>query len=522
MKSLIYLMLLTTKNRILELKRHPAKLIFILFFVVMFGMVVISSILDGPKEADSYRSMNEFYAIILALYTFVFGLSANQGLKSGSSFFSIADVQLLFPAPISSRKVLIYGLIKQMSTSLLVGFFLLYQYNWVNQSYGVTISGLLLVLLGYAVCMFASQLTAMTIYVFTSHNERKQRAVKIGIYTIAGLLILYLLFPIFKDQSDLMGTITQSANSLVVSLLPVAGWLKAGVVGSLSGDFLMVLAGFGATALLIVGLVTAISKAHGDFYEDVLQATEVTHSVITAKKEGNIDSIPSKNIKVGKQGLEKGAGASAFFHKHLIENRRSRIFLLDKSSLILIAAICVFAYFLRENGIVPVLFFSTYVQIFNVSTGRWVMELNRPFVYLVPEPAFKKLMYLCFEGIYKIIVEAIVLFVIIGFIVNVSPGVLIACILMRIGFGMLMITGNILIKRILGSVGSSAIQVMVYFLLMLVLCVPSVIVAFILTVTLSSSLVIPLLATFVLNLFISALVLLFCRNILNYAELNNR
>lgn len=522
MKSLIYLLLIMTKNRILELKRRPAKLVFILFFVLMFGIVIISSILDGPKESDSYRSMSEFYAIILALYTFIFGLGANQGLKSGSSFFSIADVQLVFPAPISSRKVLLYGLIKQMSTSLLVGFFLLYQYTWVNQSYGVTIGGLLLVLLGFAVCVFVSQLTAMTIYVFTSHNERKQRAVQIGIYLIAGLLMLYLLFPLIKNQSDIIGTITQSANSFVVSLLPVAGWLKAGVVGSLSGNLLMVFAGFGATALLVVGLVAAISKAHGDFYEDVLQATEVSHSAITAKKEGNIDSIPSQNIKVGKQGLDKGFGASAFFYKHLLENRRSRVLLLDKASLILISAIIIFAYILSENGIVPVLFFSTYVQLFNVTTGRWALELNRPFVYLVPEPPFKKLMYLCFEGIYKIVVEAIVLFIILGFILKLSPGVVIGCILMRIGFGILMITGNMLIKRILGSIGSSAIQMMVYFLLMFVLCAPSVIVAFILSVTLSSSLVVLLLTTFVLNLFISALVLLMCRNILNYAELNNR
>lgn len=522
MKSLIYLMLITAKNKLLELKRHPAKLILMIFVILMLALVIGTSFLDGPTEGLTYRPINELYAIILALYTFIFGLGALQGLKSGSSFFSIADVQLVFPAPISSRKVLLYGLIKQMSTSLLVGFFLLYQFSWVHQNYGVSFAFLLFVLLGYGICMFTSQLTAMAIYVFTSDNERRQKLVRIAIYAVVGLLALYILYPLLNDQADPIGTITTSADSFVVSLLPVAGWMKAAIVGCFSGNIVMALFGFGATALFIFGLLFAITKAHSDFYEDVLQATEVSHSVITAKKEGNLESLSTQNVKVGKQGINKGFGASAFFFKHLLENRRSKFFLLDKTSFLFLVINIGFAFMTRDQGLMPILFFSTYLQLFSISAGRWAWELKRPFVYVVPESPFKKLISICSESVYKAIVEAAVLFIVIGYMLGLSPIQIAACIVMRIGFAILLIAVNILIERIFGTIASKVIMIMIYLLVLLVLCAPGVVLGIYLTIAVIPSLEIALVTTFVWNVFVSSLVLFFCRNILNYAELNNR
>lgn len=523
MKSLIYLMLTTTKNRILELKRHPAKLILTLFVLVMLGIVIFSSLLTEPEEVENYRSITELYAIILALYTFIFGLGALQGLNSGSSFFSIADVQLVFPAPISSRRVLLYGLIKQMSTSLLVGFFILYQFSWVHSNYGISFVSLLFVLLGYGLCMFTSQLTAMAIYVFTSQNERSKNAVKAAIYVVFAMFLLYILLPVFSNQNDLLGTAVAGANSFIVSLLPVAGWLKAAVVGCMTGNILMVFTGFAATGLFVLVLLFAITKAHSDFYEDVLQATEVSHSAITAKKEGNLEGIAPQNVKVGKQGIGKGQGASVFFFKHMLENRRSRLFMLDKTTLIFIAINIGFAYMTRDGGLIPVLFFSTYLQLFNIASGRWAREFKRPFVYLTPEPPFLRLVYLCLESIYKTIIDAAVLFVAVGFVLNLSPLQIIACIIMRIGFGLLLIAGNILIERIFGTIINKAILLMLYIFIMLALCTPGVIIGIFLMFSVNvPSLELALLTTFLWNTFASAVILFLCRNILNYAELNDR
>jgi len=523
MKSLIYLTLTTLKNRIIDLKRHPSKLILTLFVVVMLGFVVVTSLIFPPEAGETYRPVAELYAIILALYMSVFGLGAMQGLSSGASFFSMADVHFVFPAPISSRRVLLYGLVKQMSTSLYVGFFLLFQFSWLHQSYGISFGTLLLILLGYCLCMFTSQLTAMSVYVFTSHNERKQNLVRGCFYAVYGLFALYLILPAFQNKDNILGAVTGAANTPIAALLPVAGWLKAAVTGCLTGDWMTTALGLSATLLFGLALIFAIAKARGDFYEDVLQATEVSFSAITAKKEGNLEGMTPKNVKVGKQGIGKGFGASAFFYKHMLENRRSRFLMIDKTSLILAGVVIGFSYFMKEDGLLPVLLFSTYMQIFGIATGRWVRELLLPYVYLAPEPPFIKLLYLCLEGVCKIVVEAVLLFIPVGIILSLTPVEIIACILMRIGFGLLLLAGNILIERIFGSIINKVIIMLLYFFVLFIICIPGVIIGFVLNAALGNSgLIVPLVATFVWNALWSLLIVFLCRNILNYAELNNR
>ncbi|MGN1214496.1 MAG: putative ABC exporter domain-containing protein, partial [Bacteroidaceae bacterium] len=74
---------------------------------------------------------------------------------------------------------------------------------------------------------------------------------------------------------------------------------------------------------------------NADYYEDVLKATEVSFSAITARKEGKVAENAPRKVKVGKIGLPGGEGASAIAAKHKIENRRSRVFLLDMTSVIM-------------------------------------------------------------------------------------------------------------------------------------------------------------------------------------------
>ena len=122
MNGLSYLLRTTIKNSIKDLKTHPAKLVLVLFFLVMIAVVIVSG--SGSIDVFELRDPAELSAMILGLYIAIFLLSSLNGFSSGASFYSMPDVQMLFPAPISPRRILLYGLVKQMGTSLLVGFFL--------------------------------------------------------------------------------------------------------------------------------------------------------------------------------------------------------------------------------------------------------------------------------------------------------------------------------------------------------------------------------------------------------------
>lgn len=524
MKAISYLMLTTLKNSIKELKRQPAKLILYLFVLAMLALVFVSSsIQPSETELAMQRPAEELYAMILVLYAAVFSIAAAKGLSSGASFYSMADVGLLFPSPISNTRILTYGLVRQAGLSLLVGFFLLFQYSWLNQLYGISLGTLIIILVGYGLVMFCANLTALVIYSFTSGNDTAKRNIRLVLYGICALAAIYVAVHVMQNQENILAAAVEAVNAPILAFFPVAGWLKAAVVGAMGGGAVPLITGLAATVAYIVVLLYVQTRSHSDFYEDVLQATSVAQSAITAKKEGKTQDLEPKNVRTGKTGIGKGWGASAFFYKHLLEDRRSRIFLLDRLTLLFMAMSVLFAYFMRDSGLIPILVFTLYMQIFSTATGRWVTELTLPFIYMVPASPFRKLLWLSAENVLKIAVESAVLFIIIGIAVGLSVPETIACMLLRISFGLLFMAGNFLIERIIGGSLGKTLVMMIYFLMLIVLCLPGIGIGVVLFYLLPAfGISGALIGVCIWNIAVAALITFLCRNILEYAELNNR
>lgn len=520
MNALSYLMVTTLKNRLKELKKHPGQLIAYVFLIVMMVVAVISSQMDSGDSIGKYRDIHELYAIIFGLYLLIFISTSIKGLDTGASFYSMADVHLLFQVPLSSTKILFYGLIKQMGTALLIGVFLFFQYAWVNQTYGFSFLGMCIVFIGYALAFFCGQLTAMAIYSFSSSKDDRKKFIKIIFIISSVLLGAYIMMPLI-GSNNWIGDLVDQVNQSVVQYIPVVGWLKAFVVGSLTGNLLKVLLGIGSIILYISLFLIILIKYQSDFYEDVLQATEVSFSAITAKKEGKMVEAVPKHIKIGQTGIQKGTGASVFFYKHLLENRRSRVFILDTTSLIFLAICIVTSMFLQEIGILAIFGLTTYMQLFTTALGRWVRELTLPYVYLIPAKPFKKLLRICQENLLKISVEAVILFGIIGLILKLPFIQILICIVARISFGLLFMAGNVLIERLFGTVTSKGIILMLYFFGMILLVIPGIVLGSVCAVFMPQfEISVGLLACSLGNILISLVILYMCRNILDYAELN--
>ena len=524
MKGIRYLFLTTVKNTIKDLKNNPGKLVLVVLFVVLIGITIASSFAPAGMEGQEYRKVEEVYALVFVLYAFTFVTMSYKGLSSGASFYSMADVNLLFQLPVSSKRILFYGLIKQMGVSLLMGGIIFFQYGWLSQTYPISILDMIVILIGYGVVMFCAQVTAMAIYSFSSGDDNRRRVIKGIIIVVCLAMAAYVAYPFLFDQSDIINRAVQRINSIYLNLVPVIGWSKQAVVGVLTGSYLYLLAGLGAVAAYVVLFLALITKSHSNFYEDVLQATEVSFSAITAKKEGKVNDVMPKNIKVGKTGIGKGRGAATFFYKHMIENRRSRIFLLDGISLIFLAVVLVFSFTMEEADLLVVFIMATYMQVFSTAMGRWGREFTLPYVYMIPQSPFKKLVCICLETVLKAVFEAVLMFVLVGIIMQASPLEVAACILARIGFALLFIAGDILVERIIGGSLNKVFLMFIYFLVVILLCVPGLVIGGILSsfIPLVPALVTTLVMSFVCNLAISALIAFLCRNMLNYAEINNR
>ncbi|MCM1544444.1 MAG: putative ABC exporter domain-containing protein, partial [Ruminococcus sp.] len=66
MSALFYLLFKKAKNRIKEMFRRPSELIAIVIFVLLGVFTIVTG--DTAEAPIAHRSIDEFYAIVLALY----------------------------------------------------------------------------------------------------------------------------------------------------------------------------------------------------------------------------------------------------------------------------------------------------------------------------------------------------------------------------------------------------------------------------------------------------------------------
>ena len=521
MSALVYLVSRKLKNRVKEILHRPTELI-VLLVVLAFAVFVIWTG-NMSRESEALRDFGELEAILLGVYTVVFVLIAKNGFVNGAAMFSMPDVNLLFDAPFQPKTMLSYGLFSQMGHALSLGIVLVYQYSWLRSAYDVTLLKLLVIVIGYAMTVFLAQMVAMLIYSLTSGSDKKCRIAK-GIFY--GLLLIFVAFfakDVLTTEGEMLPRVVAAANKPLMHFLPVAGFLRFGVAGALSQHWSAAFIALGCFVVCVAVYYVLVSLLRIDFYEDVLKAAEVSFSAITARKEGKAQELAPRNVKVGKTGITHGEGAAVIGVKHSIENRRSRFLLFDLMSLIFAAATIIFALIIKDA--VGAFAFSVYMMVMSVGSGRWAKELTLPYVYLIPEPPFKKLLYTIKEQLPALAAQSVLNFVLLPFLIDCDWLTCIAMMTARFSFGLLFIGVNLLLSRLLGGNGNNkAIIVMVYFLFCLLASIPAIAagVAVHFIYLGFASIAYSFFAVFAVNILLALLLLFLCRNILETSQNNNR
>ncbi|MEG0379452.1 MAG: putative ABC exporter domain-containing protein, partial [Eubacterium sp.] len=391
-------------------------------------------------------------ALIIGLFLFLIGTEISKGLSSGGSFFTMADVNLLFLSPVSPRKILAYGLIKQIGVSLLMGIFILFQGTTLREFFGVDPMGMFFLFIGYCVFLVLAEVLALAIYSFSNGDRKKKQLVKNIMYCFVFLIAALFLTTLAKNQ-NVLDTLIQTADSKMVEYIPIVGWIKGFIIGLISGNFLMAIIYFVLLALLGGLLIMYICRSDADYYEDVLQAAETAYHTKAAAKQGHLsDAKDASKISRKNTGIHKGKGASVFFFKHMLENKRSGYLFLNQFTLIM-AVLALAASIFARGHISFILIFGalTYMQCLTSTMGRWIKELPLPYIYMIPQKPFKKLIFASLESVVDSFISGIIIFVPCGFILGAPVTLIAAAILARVGIAALLSAGNILVEKILGS-----------------------------------------------------------------------
>ncbi len=538
MNALVYLPLTSIKNSIKQLKNKPSRLVGYLVVACIFVMLLFTSFFSPEPTREDFpeADIRVLGLIIIGLGILFFGLYVYQGLSRGSSFFSLPDANLLFCAPVSSKRILVYGLLKQMGITVLAGIFILFQLPNLRNFFGLGVDAMVYIFIGYVLMLFLGNLFCIWLYAAVNQSPSRKRMVKIILMALAAAVLIWFGVEATVTK-DIYGSMIKVFDSFALTCIPIMGWIKGFIMAAITGSWveaviwlLLSLAGGG---LMILGVL----RSDADYYEDILLSTETTYQAKQAQKEGNLNmSIGKAKVKEGDTGLKGGKGASTFFYRRLRENRKKHILWMDGVSLIYLAMALLFGFIFREDmqagDLFPPIFIlamSAYMgMIFSCVTG-FAKEITKPYIYLIPQSPFKKLLWSAAYDCLKPFGDALLVY---GILVLVGGCPPLAAVTYGLTFGSfysLYACCNILMQRIFGSgTGNSVTSrltkgqgmlFLLYMLAVMIVLAPGIVASVIITLALPGSIqALGILALFVWNMGLSAVVLVLSRNVLNNME----
>lgn len=471
MRPLFYMMRRSLVNRFKQILKKPTTLILYLILVLAFTGFAVMSVLM-PSELVSTTPMVPFNLITLSFILIMIYFQLMVGMHKGSSFFRQADVNFAFVAPISPKKVLIYGFIKQMLISVWWIIILFYQIPNLKNHYPITDTGILVFIFTLFLLYMTLAVLALIIYSVTSRNKSYRKLVTRIIYGCYGGVAVWFLV-ILNQTRNILDAALELSKSKIFSMIPIVGWyhkILGYMVKDIDGQFYMNAVFVVITLILLCALLYYINT---DYYEDVLAGTERRERLYAAKKEGkalreiNTDKVKKVKSNFGSQG------AKAIFYKHLLEYRKSGFFFIGKETLG-IAFLGIMSKFFGNGSINMTLYFSIYMLIFISLQGKWVEEIRLQYIYLIPADSVAKVFYGTLANHMKNLVDGLVLFCIAGILSKTGPITIILCAITYMTFGAVYIYLELVGRRFIGS-GNKILKTILKLVFIFILIAPGIV-----------------------------------------------
>ncbi len=478
MSALVYLVLTQIKNSLKELRHKPAKLF---LYLLLVGLVVFTLVAGQMRDPLVHETQPMFYltALYFAFLLLFFGQNVQKGLTSGGNIFEMSDVNLLFVAPVNPRSILLYGLVRLAKFSFLAGFFILFQGSSLA-NFGVDAGGVLLIFATFTLCMAVLSILSLVIYSVSNGNERRKAVVKLLLVLLFAPALLYAVWQ-YIQLGDPAQVLEKLVESPLFSGIPFVGWTTAGTVALLSGQLGTGLCWLSGLLLSGIIMVVYIMYSRSDYYEDVLVASQTAFERKLAAAQGDIQGAsvtPAGKVSLRRTGLG-GFGPSVLLFKHLREDfRQNRAGFFSIGSLIIFGALLVGSLMAKEQlNLFLILQILMWIQIFMIGNGRGLRELYTHYIYLIPAPAFGKILWSNLELVIKTLIESVFFFVIPGLILNSQIPLIVSAALVYTAFTLLLIAVNYFSMRWTGANLSTGMLLMLYFLLVLLVMLPGILAA---------------------------------------------
>lgn len=520
-KPLSYIIRKSIKNRLKLLRKKPVQLI---AYTIFFSFLILSLFMSKRTGGNgNFITEDLFGSIVTGLILLFTVPDLLTSLNNGSTFFRGADVNLVFTAPIRPQNILIYGFIKQIYTVLITLIFLFFQIPNLYQFKNIKPYSAFLIMGAMFILMFANSINKILLYSVASKNERLRRIINDG-FKVLGTLLIGLYFIILYLEKSPIKAVYSILNNKFLQYIPVYGWSRNLFMASINGISISTII-YGALMIMYILLcIFILYTLNLDYYEDVLGATELKEKLISAKRNKGEKFYYNrgKKEKTRKVKYERtGNYASAIFFRHLLEYKKTGYGFINITSVIYMVIAFSVGLFSPVKDIRIVLGLSIYLLMIFSFANKWQQELTRPYIFMIPDSSFKKVVFSTLLDNIKNLIDGIIIFLITGFFFKTPLLIIILCILAFASVGSLFVYGGVFTKRFLGTNDNIVFTSLMRLLLLLLIVLPGMIVFGILTVTFDKSMggILAYLILIVYNLMFSSLIILFSKGIFENIEI---
>ncbi len=329
---------------------------------------------------------------IIIIFTAVFTAD-----KDALAVFNMADVNILFQAPIKPQSVLLFKLMTQIFVSVFASFFILFNLSTLTAA-GFSAFAVVMIFAAWILLLIYQKLVNILVFTVTATRPQTKRFIRPISFALIGVCAgVYLLY--FAASGDYLLACKEMFTGTVTHFIPVFSWIKGLVVFSAKGELLYAL----ICLLLLLGgavlLAFCVWRVKADFYEEALSKSEQMQATLDAVAQGTVAKREKdRSEKTKRDGFNKGSGASVFFFKEMYNRRRfSHLGVFTKTSevyiLLLAAAALITRFAFESSSFIPVGIVLC-VAVFWRSLGNPIAtEMSKDYFFTVPASAHEKVMW---------------------------------------------------------------------------------------------------------------------------------
>ncbi len=527
MKPLLLILIKSVKNGIKQLFKKPGALIGYLFFIGVMGL----SFIGISSDQEELLASPDIYIAIITVLTLLTTIpTLFQSMNSLGLNLRNADVNLIFTSPVSPGKILLYSQLRQTGVALYTGIIMLVQAPMLKTFFGFTFEGMAIYVIAWLVILITPTLFSMFIYIAFRNNQKAKTVFKSVIYILLAAYFIWIIYTMLQSENPLTGLLS-ALSADFVKYVPAFGWYRhlfASATVGFTFDFFWPLA-----AIIVASVLAgryAMKTAGIDYYEDAASSAEKIEKIWEASRRGErvnvYDMRGDKKKKVKKVEFRfsmKGAGA--IYQKHLLEFRKKGFFLFNFRTIYMTVLPLAAACFIPFSGEDPnasaviALGVCVYIAFLIAFQGRWANELQKPYIYLIPDSPFKKLLLCVAAETLKHLVDGLILFTACAVIFGSSPFVCLLCAIAYVIINVLYSFLDIFSQRIFGKLHSKILGTYLKVMLSVLLIVPGIAaVAVMLDAQISAA--ISMIALNLINLCITAVIGLLAMGAFKYPEVN--